>query len=484
LVCEHSVLGDFISKISTGKTPPKSSPKYYDYSDVRWFKPVDIGKEIFLNKTDSYISNIAVSDKKATLFEKETLLITCIGDIGRIGILSDNSSSNQQITGVLTNDQLLPEFAYLYLASHRENFTDSDVLKTTLPIINQKKIRSIPIKVPSIELQKAVVKYYFSYIEIGLPFDLPSELKKYRKQLIDFAKLVDSSKVFSINIKQELTHQQTLLNKLRQQILQEAIEGKLTADWRQQNQDVEPASELLARIQAEKEQLIKDKKIKKQKPLPPISEEEKPFELPEGWIWIKIGEITNVVTSGSRNWKSLYSESGASFIRSQDIKLDRLCYANRVYVNVKKGKEGTRTFVKQHDWLIIITGANVGKCAYLYGDPGEGYVSQHVGLLRPTTKDIGKFGHLWLIAELGGRGLLSTFIYGDKPGLNLPQLRNLPFPMEQKAIVAKVAKLFTLCDQLETQITNNQTHAEQLMQAVLKEAFTQNNKPQRATAHA
>ncbi|VAX06061.1 Type I restriction-modification system, specificity subunit S [hydrothermal vent metagenome] len=89
----------------------------------------------------------------------------------------------------------------------------------------------------------------------------------------------------------EITHQQTLLKKLRQSILQEAIEGKLTADWRQQNPDVEPASELLARIQAEKAQLIKDKKIKKQKALPPISEEEKPFKLPEGWEWCRLNEL-------------------------------------------------------------------------------------------------------------------------------------------------------------------------------------------------
>ena len=81
-------------------------------------------------------------------------------------------------------------------------------------------------------------------------------------------------------LRSQITHQQTLLKKLRQQILQEAIEGKLSADWRQQNPNTEPASELLKRIQAQKAQLVKNKKIKAQKPLPPISPEEKPFDLP------------------------------------------------------------------------------------------------------------------------------------------------------------------------------------------------------------
>jgi len=333
-------------------------------------------------------------------------------------------------------------------------------------------------------------------LEINLP---PLDVQE--KIVSHFEKVETEDK----DLKGEITHQQTLLKKLRQQILQEAIEGRLTEEFRIKNREQlrvwndelrtasdpeairdlklkirncsESAASLLSRINAEKEQLIKDKKIKKQKPLPPITDEEKPFALPDGWVWCRIGVVTNVVTSGSRNWKSLYSKSGASFIRSQDIKLDRLCFANRAFVNVPDGQEGARTFVNQYDWLIIITGANVGKCAYIADDPGEAYVSQHVGLMRPTIKTIGEYGHLWLISEFGGRGLLSKSIYGDKPGLNLPQLRNLPIPLpplhEQKAIVAKVERLLAVCDQLESQITDNQTHAEQLMQAVLKEAFQQ-----------
>lgn len=315
------------------------------------------------------------------------------------------------------------------------------------------------------------------------------ELSEQRK----FSKRFQAIKASSLALTSELTHQQTLLKKLRQQILQEAIEGKLTADWRAQNPGIEPASKLLKRIAAEKAQLVKDKKIKAQKPLLPITDEEKPFELPQGWEWSKIGEITSVITSGSRNWQSLYSDAGATFIRSQDIKFDRLCYANRAFVDVSKTKEGTRTLVSQYDWLIIITGANVGKCAYLYEPIEEAYVSQHVALMRPMLKEIGVFGHFWLISELGGRGLLSKFIYGDKPGLNLPQLRNLLIPIapvdEQQAIVTKIEKLLSLCDQLETQISQNQTHAEQLMQAVLKEAFSHNSAAEpsaipKATAHA
>lgn len=101
---------------------------------------------------------------------------------------------------------------------------------------------------------------------------------------------LNSLKNTNKEINAELTHQQTLLKKLRQQILQEAIEGKLTAGWRVQNPDVEPASELLERIAVEKAQLLKDKKIKAQKQQPPITDEEKSFDLPQGWEWCRLGD--------------------------------------------------------------------------------------------------------------------------------------------------------------------------------------------------
>lgn len=110
-----------------------------------------------------------------------------------------------------------------------------------------------------------------------------------------FSKRFKAIKASGVTLTSELTHQQTLLKKLRQQILQESIEGKLTADWRAKNPDVELASELLKRVAAEKAQLIKDKKIKVQKPLPPITDEEKPFELPRGWAWCRLGTVFNFI---------------------------------------------------------------------------------------------------------------------------------------------------------------------------------------------
>ncbi|MBD1398815.1 hypothetical protein H9Q13_16710 [Pontibacter sp. JH31] len=88
------------------------------------------------------------------------------------------------------------------------------------------------------------------------------------------------------------------VKKLRETILQLAVQGKLTATWRTQNPTTEPASELLKRVQAEKAQLVKDKKIKKEKLLDPILEVDVPYTLPEGWVWSRFGDLLLDIEAG------------------------------------------------------------------------------------------------------------------------------------------------------------------------------------------
>ena len=103
----------------------------------------------------------------------------------------------------------------------------------------------------------------------------------------------------------ELSHQQTLLKKLRQQLLQDAVQGKLLSPFSlgrgAGGEADKPASELLKKIKAEKEKLIAEKKLKKEKALPPITADEIPFDIPENWVWCRLGEL------------ALYSEAGKSY---------------------------------------------------------------------------------------------------------------------------------------------------------------------------
>ncbi len=281
-------------------------------------------------------------------------------------------------------------------------------------------------------------------------------------------------------LKNELTHQQTLLKKLRQQILQEAIEGKLTKDWRADNPNIEPASELLKRIQAEKAQLIKDKKIKKQKPLPPISEDEKPFELPDGWIWCRLGEFAQI----TRGKSPKYSKSGVfKMINQKCVRWFYIDTNHTKSIDFKWFEFIDDSFkTMKNDVLVNSTGdGTIGRSA-IVGNESIGYLFDSHVLRVKSYQDINQK----LICLIINSDFGQDFIEGIKGATSTKQtelgvnnLSNFRFPLpplpEQKAIVAKVEKLLALCDQLESQITRNQRHAEQLMQAVLMEAFSQQN---------
>ena len=254
---------------------------------------------------------------------------------------------------------------------------------------------------------------------------------------------------------------------LEQTILQLAVRGLLVP----QDPLDEPASELLKKIRAEKDKLIAEGKIKRDKPLPPIAEAEKPFALPMGWEWVRLGSVTSLVTSGSRSWKDFYATEGATFIRSQDIKFDRLEFDERAFVKLPPGAEGSRTQVFLQDLLITITGANVGKAAVVMLPIPEAYVSQHVALVRLMNVSVVDYLHLWLVGEHEGRRLLLMSSYGAKPGLNLQNINDLLVPVpphaEQSRIVARVASLRALCVDLRQRIASARNQQSLLAEALL-----------------
>lgn len=273
----------------------------------------------------------------------------------------------------------------------------------------------------------------------------------------------------------EISHQESLLAKLQKTILQEAIAGKLTADWRTAHPDVEPASQLLHRIQAEKARLIAVRKLRPEKPLPKITLDEIPFAIPKGWEWCRYGNLCEFVTSGSRGWQQYYSDSGALFIRAQNIKTDTLNLDDKTFVDLPDKVEGARAKVQRNDILITITGGNLAKTALIDEDFEEAFVSQHIALTRLVDTSLAKWLHQAFVTDAGPRGQLLGFSRGDKPGLNLPQVLHVLIPLpplaEQVAIVERVETLMQHCRALAKEIEHTRTHAAHLLQAVLKEAF-------------
>ncbi|NLX25192.1 MAG: hypothetical protein GXY61_04415, partial [Lentisphaerae bacterium] len=158
----------------------------------------------------------------------------------------------------------------------------------------------------------------------------------------------------------EIAHQEALLGKLKQAILQEAIQGKLTADWRAANPDTEPASELLKRIQKEKLHLIAEKKLRPEKPLPKISPAEIPFEIPAGWEWVRLGDLCRKVTDGFHNTPPKV-EKGFPYIAATHVKSDGIDFANAYRVDERYHRElHSKTAPQKGEILIVNIGAGSG----------------------------------------------------------------------------------------------------------------------------
>lgn len=315
--------------------------------------------------------------------------------------------------------------------------------------------------------RKRVEEDFFLNYQVNLP-SLPDQ-----HQLI---KKINKGRTNIAAAQGEITRQQSLLAKLKQAILQEAIQGKLTADWRAAHPDVEPASQLLDRIQTEKARLVTAKKLRAEKLLPKIPTAEIPFEIPKGWEWCRMGEAGIFQRGKSknrpRNDPRLFDGGDIPFVQTGDVARSKrtgfqieTCtgYYNQV------GLAQSRLWPK--GTMCITIAANIAETGFLtfpacIPDSVVGFTPALVGktpqflrmFIELTRTAIEKF------APATAQKNINLEIIGE---LMLP----LPPLAEQDAIVERVEALMTTCRTLETEIEHSRTHAAHLLQAVLKEAF-------------
>ncbi len=335
------------------------------------------------------------------------------------------------------------------------------------PVISKTRIKDVTIPLIDIEEQNALSKILDS-IEKNEKFESNDyNLLKSKIRIIDNWETLN----------QEIEIQKDLTNNLKQSILQEAIQGKLTAAWREQNPNTEPATKLLKRIKAEKSKLIKDKKIKKEKALPPITKEEIPFELPDGWVWCRLGDLCSKTGAGStpKGGRSAYPSSGVKFLRSQNVYDDGLRYEGIVFISDTTHDKMKGTKVQAEDLLLNITGGSIGRCCVVPKDFDTANINQHVTIIRTVITENGYFLHKVICSPYFQNMILEVQTGAGREGLAKNKMDNiliaLPPLEEQKAIVEKVETLMQKCQALDLEIKTSEANAQMLMQAVLKEAF-------------
>ncbi len=347
-------------------------------------------------------------------------------------------------------------------------------------------LKNKSIMFPDIKLQKKIALFLDDFNDENIRNSMYFDEKIENKIMA-----LHENSIKGLELKTELTYQQTLIKKLRQQILQEAIEGKLTAEWRKRfsplprggiakrgDGEYEHASVLLERIIAKKNQMIKDKKIRPHKMLPPIPDEDKLFPIPSGWVWCRLGDVGLFERGKSkhrpRNDESLFLNGQYPFVQTGDIAQSKKCgFKINTFSKQYNDKGLSQSRLWKKGALCITIAANIAETGFL--DIDACLPDSVVGFTSLSNDSTSKYVKYYIDATRDEIERFAPATAQKNINLGIINMLSCPLPSlsEQGIIVEKVEKLLALCDQLESTIAENKTQAKQLMRAVLKEAFGQ-----------
>lgn len=312
--------------------------------------------------------------------------------------------------------------------------------------IKAKDFLPIQINLPNIDLQRKINLYFDSF---------EHELR---------------------DLNQEIKNQSDYISFLRKTILQEAIEGKLTADWRKQNpvRKGDPntdAAALLDKIKLEKEKMIAEGKIKREKPLEPIKPEEIPFELPEGWVWCRLGEIAQH-SLGKMLDKAKNRGEYKKYLRNLNVRWFEFDLSDMLEMRFREEEREQYTAIKGD--VLVCEGGYPGRAA-IWMDNEPIYFQKAIHRVRFYLKELNKWFLYFLFLSDINRDIEKYFSGSGIQHFTGKELHRFLMPLppiaEQRFIVAQIDRLFVMVDELEQQVKDRQGQAEDLMQAVLREAF-------------
>lgn len=313
-------------------------------------------------------------------------------------------------------------------------------------------------------------------VEIPLPdFDTQAALAKTFVEAQKKQKLLDA----------EFEKQTEYAKRLRQNILQEAIEGKLTAEWRKThpaekgNPDFD-AQALFEQIQKEKEGKAFPCGSTSLRPTPSAGsnaarnarlDDEQPFEIPKSWKWVRLGQVSNI--NGGYSFKSEnYSEIGIRIVRISDFNENG--FVDKKIVRYPYSEKMKAYCLEKNNILMALTGGTVGKSFFVLDIPEIMVVNQRVATIKIQTI-IPKYADVLLKSKMAQERIQDAK-HSSNDNISLPDLIDMPFPLpplaEQQEIVAKVESLLAKVAELENQIQKRKKLSELLMQSVFKNSFS------------
>ncbi|WP_243419841.1 restriction endonuclease subunit S [Lactobacillus helveticus] len=390
-----------IGIMKNGKTPKKTDVK----SNARYpyFKVKDMNiNSLYMKIVENYVDE----KYESQIFPKNTIIYPKNGGAvltNKKRILIQDSLVDLNTGGIIPYENI--NFKFLFYM-----FQSFDIKKyvkgSAVPTINAKKLRETVVPLPPLSEQSRIAA------KIAQLFAL---LRKVETSTRQYAKL------------------QTLL---KSKVLDLAMRGKLVP----QDPNDEPASVLLEKIKAEKAELIKEKKIKKTKPLPPITDDEKPFAIPDSWEWVRLGDVLDV-RDGTHGTPK-YVSDGVPLVTAKNLRNGKIDFSNIKYISESDAKKiNERSQVNENDVLFAMIGT-IGNPVLVNTD--RIFSIKNVALLKANTLINMRFVYMYIltIQDL----LLKNASGGNQKFLSLRKINKLPFSLpplpEQVKIIKMVNSLF------------------------------------------
>lgn len=365
------------------------------------------------------------NDLEQYLIELGNIIIAMTGGtVGKsyfVSNLPEQMVSNQRVATIKINSNICPEYVNIVILSPIIQKLIKISKNSTNDNISMDLINGFIIPLPPLAEQKRIV----AKIEELEPF-----VKQYDKAETELSALNGS-----------------FPEQLKKSILQYAIQGKLVA----QNANDESAEALYAKIQAEKQRLIKEGKIKKDKPLPPITDDEIPFEIPSTWKWVRWGNLSQEIQYG---YNASAQETGRiKMLRISDIQNGKVSWNTVPYCEINE-KEIPNYVLKQNDILFARTGGTVGKSYLVKEVPVEAIYAGYLIRTRYSLKLSPEYMKYFMDSQLYWDQLRNGTIATAQPNCNGQTLSKMLIPLpplaEQKRIVAKVNDLMQYCEKLKS----------------------------------
>ena len=401
-----------IGDIVGGGTPKTSEVSFWENGTITWITPADMrGLGKYVSCGMRKITKAGLEKSSARLLPKGTVIYSSRAPIGYIAIALNELCTNQGFKSVIPFNVELSEYLYYCLISQTQNII-SRASGTTFKEISGGEFGQTIIPIPPLAEQKRIV----AKIEELLPY-----IEKYDKV---YSKLTVFNKKFPED--------------MQKSILQYAMQGKLV----EQRAEEGTGEELYCQIQAEKEKLIKDGKIKKEKRLPEILENEIPFDIPKSWKWVKLNSIVTIITDGDHQ-PPPQVDTGIPFLVISNMSQGNLSFINtrnvsqEYYDNLQEARKP-----QSGDILFTVTGSY--GIVILVKTDKKFCVQRHIAIIKKP----------FVSADYLVKCLSAPFSYKQckekatgtaQKTVGLDTLRNLILPLpplaEQERIVAKLEKV-------------------------------------------